>query len=207
MPKDCSNPDRLVAICVDGAPVSSSNPIPTTGGGGGGGGAVTIADGAHVTFGAQADAAASTDTGTFSFMALFKRLLQKFTAQFPAALTGSGNFKVAIQESIPAGTAVIGAVTMQPSVVTLTDAATLSITSGGASQQVFASNASAKIRKVQNLSTGDLYLNWNGSATIDNNSFKLLPNAEYESPPHAIDQRALNIIGATTGQKFAAKEG
>jgi hypothetical protein len=57
--------------------------------GGGGGGAATIADGADQAEGAKADAAATTDTGTFSLIALFKRLLQKFTTQFPAALGGT----------------------------------------------------------------------------------------------------------------------
>lgn len=58
-------------------------------GGGGGGGAVTIADGADVTLGAKADAAATTDTGTFTLQALTKRSLQKLTTisgQLPAAL-------------------------------------------------------------------------------------------------------------------------
>ena len=47
--------------------------------------AVTIADGADATFGAQADAAAANDTGAFSFMALFKRLQTK-TASLGSAL-------------------------------------------------------------------------------------------------------------------------
>jgi hypothetical protein len=60
---------------------SAADSVPTTGGGGGGGGgAVTIADGADVTLGAKADAAASTDVGTFSLISLFKRLLEKITA-------------------------------------------------------------------------------------------------------------------------------
>ena len=46
------------------------------GGGGGGGGAVTLADGASVTLGAKADSAATSDTGTFSQIALTKRQLQ-----------------------------------------------------------------------------------------------------------------------------------
>jgi len=46
------------------------------GGGGGGGGAVTVADGADITLGAKADTAATTDTGTFSGIALTKRQLQ-----------------------------------------------------------------------------------------------------------------------------------
>jgi hypothetical protein len=54
-----------------------------------GGSAVSISDGSDATFGAKADAAAGSDTGTFTFMSLFKRLLQKFTTQFPAALGGT----------------------------------------------------------------------------------------------------------------------
>lgn len=45
----------------------------------GGGGAVTIADGDDVALGAKADASATTDTGTFSLISLFKRLLEKVT--------------------------------------------------------------------------------------------------------------------------------
>jgi len=56
----------------------------------GSGDAVTIADGADATLGAMADTSASTDTGTFSLMALFKRLLGKFT--IPASLAdGTAN--------------------------------------------------------------------------------------------------------------------
>ncbi len=48
-------------------PASAANPVPTTSSGGGGGGAVTIADGADVTLGAIADAAATAgSTGTLS---------------------------------------------------------------------------------------------------------------------------------------------
>ena len=60
------------------------------------GGASTVADGANVTLGAKADSVATTDTGTFSFIALFKRLLQKLTAQLPEAL-GSGT----LAQSLP----------------------------------------------------------------------------------------------------------
>jgi hypothetical protein len=41
---------------------------------------VTIADGDDAALGSQADAAASTDTGTFSLIALFKRSLQRLTS-------------------------------------------------------------------------------------------------------------------------------
>lgn len=70
---------------------------------GGGGGPVTIADGADVTQGAKADAVASSDTGTFSLVALFKRLLQHFTsllARLPAALVG-GRLAVDVVATTP----------------------------------------------------------------------------------------------------------
>lgn len=46
------------------------------------GGTVTMADGADAALGGTADGAASSDAGTFSLIALFKRLLQKLTTQF-----------------------------------------------------------------------------------------------------------------------------
>jgi hypothetical protein len=63
---------------------------------------VSMADGALASLGAQADVAATTDTGTFSLLAFFKRLLSRVTTllgQLPAALSGSGNLKVALAES------------------------------------------------------------------------------------------------------------
>ncbi|RST54093.1 hypothetical protein [Variovorax sp. DXTD-1] len=54
---------------------------------GGGGAPATMADGADVTQGAKADAAATSDTGAFSLIALVKRGLQNWTtllARFPA---------------------------------------------------------------------------------------------------------------------------
>lgn len=61
--------------------------------------ASTVADGANVTLGAKADAAASTDTATASLIALFKRSLQSFT-------TLNAN----VTASIPAGSNTIGTV-------------------------------------------------------------------------------------------------
>lgn len=73
--------------------------------------ATTVADGSDVAMGARADSAATSDTGTFSLIGLFKRLLSKLTSQLPAALTGSGNLKVAVSEALPAGTNAVGTVT------------------------------------------------------------------------------------------------
>lgn len=60
---------------------------------------VSIQDGSDVAFGAKADAVATTDTGTFTFMGLFKRALQSLTTlrgQLPAALIG-GRLGVDVQ--------------------------------------------------------------------------------------------------------------
>ena len=64
--------------------------------------AVSLASGAVIDLGAQADAAAASDSSTASLISLFKRLLVRITAligQLPTALTGSGNLKVSIEES------------------------------------------------------------------------------------------------------------
>lgn len=64
----------------------------TTAAGGSGGGSVTIADGSDAALGARADAAATTDTGTFSVIAFIKRGMQNWTtllARIPALSTGA----------------------------------------------------------------------------------------------------------------------
>lgn len=47
---------------------------------------VSVADGSDIALGAKADISATTDTGTFSLISFFKRLLSKLTTQLPAAL-------------------------------------------------------------------------------------------------------------------------
>ena len=87
---------------------------------------VTVADGANVTFGSEADAAASSDTATATYISLFKRLLQHVTSligQLPTSLTGSGNLKVALAEST-ATQAVSGSVSVTGTVA-ISDAAQL----------------------------------------------------------------------------------
>lgn len=44
-------------------------------------------DGDHVSFGAKADAVATSDTGTFTLLALFKRLLQKYQSTSTPIIT------------------------------------------------------------------------------------------------------------------------
>ncbi|WP_020471467.1 hypothetical protein [Zavarzinella formosa] len=60
-------------------------------------GGVTVSDGGSAALGAKADAAASSDTGTFGLIALFKRSLQSLTSILAAC-----------QAATPAGTNLIG---------------------------------------------------------------------------------------------------
>ncbi|AXH75881.1 MAG: hypothetical protein [Bacteriophage sp.] len=108
-----------------------------------GSGAVTIADGADVAFGAQADAAAAGDTSTASFISLFKRNLQTLSsinsneaqvvantnsisakmAQFGASgslnLTGLNTLAVTMQESMALGTFYITGLSGSGAIVSL----------------------------------------------------------------------------------------
>jgi hypothetical protein len=77
---------------VYASPLGAEVTISTASGGGGGGGAVTVADGADVTQGDKDDAAAATDTGSFSIVAFIKRGMQNWTtllARIPALSTGA----------------------------------------------------------------------------------------------------------------------
>lgn len=65
--------------------------------------AASQADGHSISIGSTTDSAASSDTGTFSLIALFKRLLSKLTTQLPAALGANGGLKI---EGVASGTAV-----------------------------------------------------------------------------------------------------
>ncbi|HYD00304.1 MAG TPA: hypothetical protein VEB22_03690 [Phycisphaerales bacterium] len=67
-----------VQLAHDGKLVSDSNPLPVT---------ASTTDPVSTAIGTKTDASATTDTGTFSLISLFKRLLTKFTAFTNAAGT------------------------------------------------------------------------------------------------------------------------
>lgn len=65
----------------------------------------------NTSLGATNESAAGSDTATSGLNGRLQRVAQRITsliALFPSALTGSGNFKTAILEAIPAGTNNIG---------------------------------------------------------------------------------------------------
>ena len=81
------------------------------------------------------------------------------------------------------------------------------ITTGGTSQQLMASNASRKGWQLQNNSTAAIAFNELGSAaSLTSGSFILQPGGAYESPVGAVSTAQINVIGATTGQVFTARE-
>src|SRR5882757_9753021 len=63
--------------------------------------------------GALTETAPASDTASSGINGRLQRVAQRITsliALLPATLTGSGNLKVAVQEALPAGTAIIGQV-------------------------------------------------------------------------------------------------
>ncbi len=185
-----------------------------TAGGGGGGGAVTIAagsvasgaylGGAIVDLGAQADAAAGTDTATASLIALLKRNNQNLAT---INTTAGG--------AIAAGANTIGNVNGAPN-VTPTDCSG-TITAGGTAQNAFTAQTTLHGFTVANIdsTTGSgepLWISFTTTAAASTaasyplsaptaTSFTGL--ASYSSPPGFGMNTALSIIGATTGHKFS----
>lgn len=112
----------------------------------------------------------------------------------------AGTERGLIVRSIPSGTQPTSAATG-----TLTDRSG-SITTGGTAQTLAAANSSRKYLLIQNVSTGDLWFNFTTTAVTDQPSFKLLPGQSFVMEDSFISTELISIIGATTGQKFAAKE-
>lgn len=89
---------------------------------------------------------------------------------------------------------------------TLTDRSG-TISNGGTSQEVMGANANRTYLLVQNVSAGDLWINFGVAAVANQSSIKLAPGAAFVMEDNAVEVRAVNVIGATTGQAYTAKEG
>jgi len=79
-----------------------------------------------------------------------------------------------------------------------------SITLGGKAQDLAAANTARRGLTGQNISTGDLWINEiGGTAAADTaGSYKVAAGATFTVQTN----RAISIVGATTGQKFTATE-
>lgn len=83
------------------------------------------------------------------------------------------------------------------------------IAAGGTAQTLCAADPKRFGYRVQNLSSGNLYINDVGGTAVTTgtgSSFTLVPGAMYESPEHMRPINAISIIGATTSQAFSAAE-
>jgi hypothetical protein len=140
--------------------------------------------------------------------------------RLPALVAGTANIgdvDVLTLPALPAGTnnigdvdvltlpPVTGTVTANPAIGTLTDRSG-SITTGGTAQQLAAANATRKYLLIQNISAGDLWLNFTTTAVSDQPSIKLTPGSSFSMEGSYVSTEAVSVIGATTGQKFTSKE-
>jgi len=140
--------------------------------------AVYMYDGYDVTMGAEADAAASSDAGTFTFIALFKRLLGKL-------LVG--------QQTMAASVGVAIASDQMPQT---SATATRSNVAGAASDtSLLASNAARKGALFFNDSTAILYLAYGAAAaSLTSYSVQVPANGFFEMPPQPVYTGAIRGI-------------
>lgn len=82
------SPDGITMV-----PVTAANPFPVSLQGSGGSSAVTIADGADVTEGAKANAAATDSTSSWSVVALLKGVLAQLLASNPVQTFVSNTYQ------------------------------------------------------------------------------------------------------------------
>lgn len=79
-----------------------------------------------------------------------------------------------------------------------------SITAGGTAQVLAAANPARLALEGQNISSGDLWVNEiGGTAAVDTVGSYKVPSGSWFA---VATNRAVSIIGASTGQKFSATE-
>lgn len=81
------------------------------------------------------------------------------------------------------------------------------ITTGGTSQQIFASNTARKYLLFVNVSSEDLWINFGTAAVVTQPSIKVVPNGSFVMEGFFVSTQTVNVIGATTGSAFTAKQG
>lgn len=80
------------------------------------------------------------------------------------------------------------------------------VTSGGVAQTIAPARQARAGFTIQNISSGDLWFRFGGTAAASQPSFKLISGASYDEPAHGISSGAISVFGATTGQAFTAEE-
>lgn len=124
----------------------------------------------------------------------------KFSALFNDSIVciDAGDFlNNALRVNVVAGLPVAG---------TVVDYST-TITNGGTDQVAIPPNSTRKYLFIQNVSSGDLWFNFDIPATLSFPSIKLLSGEKFVMESSYVSTQEIHIIGATTGQEFVAKEG
>lgn len=129
---------------------------------------------------------------------------------FPGYRRSSGGYYRIADDSGPYSIDSSGAATLQGTAGAASQALPAgtnrsgSITVGGTAQQLAAANAARVSLRGQNIGTSDLWLNEiGGTAAIDGvGSYKVSAGGTFSVNTN----RAVSIVGATTGQKFTATE-
>lgn len=192
----------------------------TSGGSGGSGGAVTIAEGADVTEGSTTDPAEATGAdGTVisQLKGIIGRLLvaESFLSAIDADIGNSNSALGAPGDAAvtnPASSASIVAVLKGLLTTsagqqrgTLTNASG-SIAVGATSQAVAAALATRRYFLFQNISTETMWINFGVAAVADQPSIAILPQASFVMEGYFVSTEAVNVISATAGSKYVAKE-
>lgn len=81
------------------------------------------------------------------------------------------------------------------------------IITGGVSQLVVPTNTARQLLLIQNVSSANLWINFDSPAGAFQASFKIPPDAILEARIPWIPTGQVHIFGLTTGQIFVVKEG
>lgn len=175
--------------------------------------------------GALADSAASNDTGSFSLISLFKRLLstklpEQSSGRIPVTLASAGTTgsTAPTTANLYAGTdgtnlrAISVDTSGRPNTNIIPQSGNITtrsstITTGGTSQQVAASNTSRKYFAIQNISDTDMYLGVGYTPTTTTGILLTKSGGGLAFESTFIPTQAINILCATTGKAFVAWEG
>ncbi|WP_080056732.1 hypothetical protein [Spirosoma aerolatum] len=142
----------------------------------------------NTAIGAKGDAAASSDTGSFSIIAFIKRMLGNWTTLLGTKLPDAIGGRVPVE--------------IAPSQSSVTHTAG-TITTGGTAQTALAAQAGRKYLLIQNISDTVMYIQLDGGTPTATTSMMLAANGgSWESPPHFCPVVAIKILCATTGKAF-----
>ena len=81
-----------------------------------------------------------------------------------------------------------------------------SMATGAVSQAVAAALSTRKYFYFQNISTETMWINFGTAAVQDQPSLEILPHASFVMEGFFVSTEAINVISATTGSKYVAKE-